>query len=312
MGVHISAGLPVGRIEVSGLTKRFGDVVAVDGLSFTVEPGSVTGFLGPNGAGKTTTLRMLLGLVRPDSGHATIAGMRYDDLPEPAATVGAALEATGFHPARTGLNHLRVYCAANGFPDARADDVLDLSGLTHARHRKVGHYSLGMRQRLALAAALLGDPAILILDEPANGLDPEGIVWMRRLLRRLADEGRTVLVSSHVLTEMQQLVDRAVILNRGRLVREGALAELSQASRAILVRTPEARSLTEALRQAGATKARTRSLGPDLLELHDIPAAEVARIALGARIELHELTPRRTDLEQVFFELTTNLETESR
>lgn len=301
---------PLGRIEVSGLTKRFGAVVAVDGLSFTVEPGSVTGFLGPNGAGKTTTLRMLLGLVTPDAGHATLAGMEYADLPEPAATVGAALEATGFHPARTGRDHLRVYCAANGFPDARADDVLERTGLTHAKHRKVGHYSLGMRQRLALAVALLGDPAILILDEPANGLDPDGIVWMRWFLRRCADEGRTVLVSSHVLTEMQQLVDRVVILNRGRLVREGTLAELSGASPPVLVRTPETAALTDALREAGAPHAKARTLGPDLLELHDIAAAEIARVALRARIELHELTPRRTDLEQLFFTLTADLETE--
>jgi ABC-2 type transport system ATP-binding protein len=300
-----------GRIEVAGLTKRFGDVVAVDGLGFTVEPGSITGFLGPNGAGKTTTLRMLLGLVRPDAGRATIGGVEYADLPAPATAVGAALEATGFHPARSARNHLRVYCVANGFPSSRAAEVLDLVGLAPAQHRKVGGYSLGMRQRLALAAALLGDPAVLILDEPANGLDPDGIVWMRGFLRGLADEGRTVLVSSHVLTEMQQLVDRVVILDRGRLVREGALSELSAAP-TVLVRTPEPGTLTDALGRARIAPARTRSLGPDLLEISDVSAADVARIALEARVELHELTPQRTDLERVFLDLTRDLEGESR
>ncbi|HET6212426.1 MAG TPA: ATP-binding cassette domain-containing protein, partial [Micromonosporaceae bacterium] len=200
-----------GRIVVSGLTKAFGEVRAVDGLSFTVEPGSITGFLGPNGAGKTTTLRMLLGLVAPDAGGATIGGREYRSLPAPGQEVGAALEATGFHPARTGRNHLRVYCTINGYPAGRADETLSTVGLTDAGGRPVRGYSLGMRQRLALAQALLGDPRVLVLDEPANGLDPEGIAWMRRLLRDLARQGRTVLVSSHVLSEMQQLVDHVVI-----------------------------------------------------------------------------------------------------
>lgn len=216
-------------IEVTGLSKSFGDVKAVDDLTFTVSQGSVTGFLGPNGAGKTTTLRMLLGLITPDAGTATIGGLPYRELPSPTNVVGAALEATGFHPARSGLNHLRVYCTANGYPLGRAEELLELVGLDHAKGRSVGGYSLGMRQRLALAAALLGDPAVLILDEPANGLDPEGILWMRHFLREYAAGGRTVLVSSHVLTEMQQLVDHVVILNRGRLVRHGPLADLSAA-----------------------------------------------------------------------------------
>jgi ABC-2 type transport system ATP-binding protein len=222
-----------GRIVVSGLSKRFGPVLAVDDLSFTVDPGAVTGFLGPNGAGKTTTLRMLLGLVRPDAGTATIAGRRYADLPEPAATVGAVLEASGFHPARSGRDHLRVYCAVNGYPHLRADEVLDQVGLTDSARRAVRGYSLGMRQRLALATALLGRPRVLVLDEPANGLDPPGIAWMRALLRELAGAGHTVLVSSHLLWEVQQLVDRVVILQRGRLVHQGALADLSTGHRSL-------------------------------------------------------------------------------
>ncbi len=213
-------------ITISGLTKCFVGVSAVDDLSFVVPPGSVTGFLGRNGAGKTTTLRMLLGLVTPDSGTATIGGRPYRDLDAPSRTVGAVLDAGAFHPARRGRDHLRVYCTVNDYPWRRADEVLDLVGLSASGQRKVGGYSLGMRQRLALATALLGDPGVLVLDEPATGLDPEGIAWLRSLLRRLADGGRTVLVSSHVLSEMQLLVDRVVIIERGKLVAEGELTEV--------------------------------------------------------------------------------------
>jgi ABC-2 type transport system ATP-binding protein len=211
----------------AGLTKRFGAVTAVDGLSFTAGPGMVTGFLGPNGAGKTTTLRMLLGLIRPDSGAATIGGHRYAQLAAPGRGAGAVLEATGFHPGRSGRDHLLVYCAACGYPPARAGEVLEMVGLAGAGRRKAGGYSLGMRQRLALATALLGDPAVLVLDEPSNGLDPEGIVWLRGLLRGYARAGRTVLFSSHVLAEVEQLADRAVIISAGRVVAEGTLAELT-------------------------------------------------------------------------------------
>jgi ABC-2 type transport system ATP-binding protein len=229
-----------GRIVACGLTRMFGPVTAVDGLSFTVEPGAITGFLGPNGAGKTTTLRMLLGLVRPDAGTATIGGHRYTDLPAPSRAVGAVLEATAFHPARTGRAHLRIYCTINGYPHARAEQVLDLVGLAGAGKRPVRGYSLGMRQRLALATALLGDPQVLLLDEPANGLDPEGIAWLRRLLRELAAQGRTVLVSSHLLSEVQQLVDHVVIINQGRCVRHGPLAALTDLpGRVVSVRTPD-------------------------------------------------------------------------
>ena len=297
-------------IEVSHLSKRFGAVLAVDDLSFTVNPGAVTGFLGPNGAGKTTTLRMLLGLVTPDAGSATIGGRAYRELTTPASVVGAALEATGFHPSRTGLNHLRVYCTVTGYPDQRADELMELVGLDGAKTRAVGGYSLGMRQRLALAAALLGDPAVLILDEPANGLDPEGIVWMRGFLREYADGDRTVLVSSHVLTEMQQLVDHVVILNRGGLVRQGSLAELSATQPRVVVRTPDIEQLLRGLRATFPSGIRAEPIGPDTLEIRDLPAPEIGRVALAIGVELHELTPVAGDLERVFFDLTTGHELE--
>jgi ABC-2 type transport system ATP-binding protein len=210
-----------------GLTKRFGAVTAVHGLSFTAGPGMVTGFLGPNGAGKTTTLRMLLGLVRPDSGTATIGGHRYAELAAPGQEIGAVLETAGFHPGRSGQHHLLVYCTACGYPAARAGQVLELTGLAGAGQRKAGGYSLGMRQRLALATALLGDPSVLVLDEPANGLDPAGIAWLRGLLRGYARAGRTVLFSSHALAEVEQLADRAVIITAGRAAAEGTLADLT-------------------------------------------------------------------------------------
>jgi ABC-2 type transport system ATP-binding protein len=214
-------------IEVRGLTKRFGPVLAVDRLSFEVERGTVVGFLGPNGAGKTTTLRMLLGLVRPDEGTATINGQVYLDLAEPLHQVGAVLEASSFHPGRTARNHLRIQALAGQADPSRIDDVLDLAGLTGAADRRVGKFSLGMRQRLGLASALLTDPELLILDEPANGLDPEGVRWLRDLLRGLADEGATVLVSSHILAEVAQTVDSVVILDHGRLIAQSTLAELT-------------------------------------------------------------------------------------
>jgi ABC-2 type transport system ATP-binding protein len=214
-------------IAIEGLTKRFGEVVAVDGLSFEVDRGTVVGFLGPNGAGKTTTLRMLLGLVAPTAGSARIDGRRYRELSEPVRHVGALLEASSFHPGRSARDHLRVVTTAAGLPLSRADEVLDQVGLAGAARRRVGGFSLGMRQRLGLATALLGDPEVLILDEPANGLDPEGVHWLRGLLRHLADEGRTVLVSSHVLAEVAQTVDQVVIVARGRLVTQSTLAALT-------------------------------------------------------------------------------------
>ncbi|HEV8648398.1 MAG TPA: ABC transporter ATP-binding protein [Actinomycetes bacterium] len=294
-----------GRIVVSGLRKTYGGTTAVDDLSLTVEPGTITGFLGPNGAGKTTTLRMLLGLVTPDAGTATISGRSYTALPVPNDEVGAVLDAAGFHPARSGSNHLRVYCTVNGYPPARADQVLALVGLTGASRRPVGGYSLGMRQRLALATALLGDPRVLVLDEPANGLDPEGIAWLRRLLRELADQGRTVLVSSHVLSEVQQLVDHVVILHKGRLVRQGTLAELSDRhGRVVSVRTPQPDRLLAALAGTGVDRARIQRTGPDSLQVIGLQAAEVGHLAFLERVELHELAVGRSDLEQAFFALT--------
>jgi ABC-2 type transport system ATP-binding protein len=290
-----------GSIAATGLTKRFGTVTAVAGLSFTAGPGMVTGFLGPNGAGKTTTLRMLLGLITPDAGTATIGGRRYQDLSEPGREVGAVLEATGFHPGRSGRDHLLVYCTAAGYPPGRADEVLDLVGLGAAGRRKARGYSLGMRQRLALATALLGDPAVLVLDEPANGLDPEGIAWLRGLLRDYADGGRTVLFSSHALAEMEQLADRVVIVSAGRLAGQGNPAELAGDGAAVLVRTPDADRLAAAVATAGGRAERT---GPDGLRVTGLIAADVSRIARGHGIDLDQLTADHGGLERVFLRLT--------
>ena len=291
-----------GQIVVSGLTKRYKNLLAVNGLSFTVQSGRVTGFLGPNGAGKTTTLRMLLNLVTPTSGTATIGGQRYADLTDPLRTVGAVLEASSAHKGRTGINHLRVICAAAGLPRQRADEVLSLVGLTPAAKRKFKGYSLGMRQRLGIAAAMLGDPKVLILDEPANGLDPEGIRWMRGLLQGLAAEGRTVLVSSHLLSEMELLADDVVIIAAGQLVRQGPVGEVlaSMSTTAhVRVRTPQPDALKAALTGATVT---ARQDGALLITGVDAPT--VGKAALAAGVELHELTPERPDLEGVFLELT--------
>ena len=238
-------------ITIRGLTKTFGELRAVDDLTFDVSPGRVTGFLGPNGAGKTTTLRMLLGLVRPTAGEALIGGRRYVDLPTPLQTVGAALEATGFHPGRSGRDHLRALAATHRIPDARADELLELVGIPAAARKRAGGYSMGMRQRLGLAGALLGDPQVLLLDEPSNGLDPEGIRWMRGFLRHLAaDQGKTVLISSHLLAEVEQTVEDVVIIANGHLVREGTMQAL-HGEPAALVRSPEPALLAQALDRAG-------------------------------------------------------------
>jgi ABC-2 type transport system ATP-binding protein len=291
-----------GRIVVDRLSKRFGNKVkAVEDLSFTVEPGSVTGFLGPNGAGKTTTLRMLLGLVRPSGGTATIGGVDYRHLPAPLTRVGASLEASSFHPTRTGRNHLRILCAAAGLPDERADLVLTQVGLGEAGNRKVRGYSLGMRQRLGLASALIGDPRVLILDEPANGLDPDGIRWLRSFFRFLADQGRTVLVSSHQLGEIQEVADRVVILDRGRLVTSGSIEELTAGTDVVHVQTPNTAGLLAALSAAGL---RVRQTGPSSLEARGAPVAQVGHLAFVNGVELHELTGTRANLEDLFFSLT--------
>ena len=288
-------------IVVSHLTKTFGAVRAVDDLSFTVEPGRITGFLGPNGAGKTTTLRMALGLIRPTSGTVTIGGRAYHDLADPLGTVGAALEATSFHPGRSGRDHLRVMAAANGIPDSRVDEMLDLTGIPAFARRRAGAYSMGMRQRLALAAALLGDPQVLILDEPANGLDPEGIRWLRGFLVELShQEGKTVLVSTHLLQEVESTIDDVVIIANGRMIRHGAMEDL-RGEPTVLVRTSDPAALAAALQRVGVDSVT----GPDgdlLARTSD--QRLVGDTALAAGLPVWELRRQRADLEELFLSLT--------
>jgi ABC-2 type transport system ATP-binding protein len=289
-------------IDIRGLTKRFGQVLAVDQLSFDVEGGTVTGFLGPNGAGKTTTLRMLLGLVKPTQGTATINGRPYRQLPDPSHHVGAVLEAADVHPGRTARNHLRVRATAGRIDPARVDAVLDLVELAAAADRRVGDFSLGMRQRLGLAAALLGDPEVLILDEPANGLDPEGVRWLRAFLRGLARQGRAVLVSSHLLAEVAQTADTIVILDRGRLVTQSPLEELMAGARQLVrVRTPRAEELRVALVAEGA---RAQLVAGDRLEITGATAERVGTLAAERSIPIFECVTEAADLEDVFFQLT--------
>ncbi|HQR28095.1 MAG TPA: ATP-binding cassette domain-containing protein [Nocardioides sp.] len=288
------------RVEVRNLTKRFGSFTAVDDLSFQVDPGKITGFLGPNGAGKTTTLRMLLDLVRPTSGTATIDGVPYHQLADPLGTVGAALEATSFHPGRSGRDHLRVLAAATGVPTARVDELLELTGIPVFARSRAGTYSMGMRQRLALAAALLGDPRVLLLDEPANGLDPEGIRWLRTFLRHLSSQGKTILVSSHLLAEVEQTADEVVIIANGRLVRQGSLAELSGGSGTI-VRTSDPAALASALGAAGVA-VHPENDGCLLAQTADLRL--VGDVALQAGLPVWELREKAADLEGLFFELT--------
>ena len=303
-GRTVPAGeLPDGRIVVSGLTKHYQGVKAVDSLSFVVEPGRVTGFLGPNGAGKTTTLRMLLNLVQPTAGTATIGGVRYTGLDQPVRRVGAVLEESAAHKGRTGRNHLRVICQAAGIPLARADEVLELVGLTAAGDRTFGGYSLGMRQRLGVAAALVGDPQVLILDEPANGLDPEGIRWMRDLLQTLAAHGRTILVSSHQLPEMELLADDLIIIAGGRLAAHGTAASVVHSMAdggRTLVRTPEVAKLAAAL---GSNAVVTPAADGDVY-VTGVDAAAIGDAARRAGVAIHQLTTQRPDLEAVFLELT--------
>jgi ABC-2 type transport system ATP-binding protein len=290
-------------ISLNRLTKHYGSVLAVDGLSFDVEPGRVTGFLGPNGSGKTTTLRMLLGLAAPDSGTATINGARYRDLPDPARTVGAALEADSFHPGRSAIEHLRIMATAAGIPRHRAAEVLDLVGLAEAARRRVGTFSLGMRQRLTLATTLLGDPGVLILDEPLNGLDPDGIRWMRDLLRQLAAQGRTVLVSSHLLAEAAQTVDDVVVVARGRLAAQGPVAELAAATSTTRIRTPDTELLMAVLARQHIT---ARLVAPGTVEIRGADPDRVARIAAAASVIVLELSRHTDNLEDLFFDLTSD------
>ncbi len=290
-------------IEVERLSKRFRKTLAVDDLGFRVREGTITGFLGPNGAGKTTTLRIALGLVRPTSGKATIMGRLYRQLDSPTRQVGAVLEAASFHPGRTGRNHLRVLATCSGFPVSRVDEVLELVGLSGVdARRRVGGYSLGMRQRLSLGAALLGDPKVFVLDEPANGLDPQGIRWLRELLRALAARGRTILISSHVLAEIEQIADEVVIIHRGKFVAQATTAELAaRAAGGIRVRSPEVERLRAVLEEAGI---RVAAADGDLLSVADTTAAQVGELAAASRIVLHELVAEASSLEQAFLELT--------
>jgi ABC-2 type transport system ATP-binding protein len=288
-------------IEVEGLTKRFGSTLAVDDLSFSVEPARITGFLGPNGAGKSTTMRAILGLVRPTAGRTTILGRPYRDLDDPVGRVGVLLETFDAHPGRSGRNHLRVLAVAGGIPRTRVDEVLALVDMREAGRRRVKGYSLGMRQRLGLAAALLGDPEVLVLDEPANGLDPQGIRWLRDFLRGLAGEGRTILISSHVLSEVAQTVDEVVIIHRGRLVRQAAMADVeAMAAGSTTVRSPEAARLGTLL---VAAQVNVHDRGDGGLSVA-APPELVGEIAAANGIVLHELGIERATLEEVFLELT--------
>jgi ABC-2 type transport system ATP-binding protein len=303
------AGVPAppvdgpGRIELSGLTKRYGTVTAVDGLTFTAEPGRVTGFLGPNGAGKTTALRILVGLASPTAGTATIGGQPYRDLARPIRRVGAVLESSGAHRGRSGRDHLRVICRASGVPLDRADEVLGVVGMAEAGRRPVKGYSLGMRQRLGIAAALIGNPNVLVLDEPANGLDPEGIRWLRDLLRSLADQGRTVLVSSHLLADLRAIADDVVIIARGRLVAHGTVDSvvhsLARPDR-VLVRTPE----PDRLRAELGESAVVMPAADGAVHIAGVDAIAIGEAAQRAGITLHGLTTEAPDLEDVFLELT--------
>lgn len=297
-------------IEVQGLSKRYGAVQAVDNLTFTVQPGHVTGFLGPNGAGKSTTMRMIVGLDKPTSGSALIDGALYRDLPNPAQKVGALLDAKGVHPNRSARSTLLWQAQAAGLPASRVDEVLGLVGLGEVADKRVGGFSLGMNQRLGIAAALLGDPEYLILDEPVNGLDPEGIRWVRRLLQTLAAEGRTVLVSSHMLAEMAQTADHLIVIGRGRLVADTSVADFIRANSQVttVVRAAGADALApleSALRAAGATPTRaTDADGRATLEVADLTSDEVGAIAFEARVPLAELTERRASLEDAYIQST--------
>jgi ABC-2 type transport system ATP-binding protein len=304
-------------IEVRDLTKRYGDKLAVDHLSFTVEPGRVTGFLGPNGAGKSTTMRLVLGLDYPDTGTATINGQRYRDLPSPLRTVGALLEAKSVHGGRSARNHLLFLAQSQGLPRSRVDEVLGLVGLQAVADKRAGTFSLGMSQRLGIAAALLGDPQVLLLDEPVNGLDPEGVLWIRNLMKQLAAEGRTILVSSHLMNEMAVTADYLIVIGRGKLIVESSTEDViaRSADKSVRVRTPNAPRLAELITAAGGTvTAGENEGGPaapgahggngaDLLTVTGLPAARIGEIAASASVVLHELTPLAS-LEEAFMELT--------
>ena len=289
------------RLDIDHLTKRYGRETVVDDLSFTVQPGRVTGFLGPNGAGKSTVMKVLLDLARATKGSATIDGKRYRDLEDPARTVGVVLEPNAFHPGRSARNHLKVLADGGGFPPARVEEMLEAVGLAKVADRRAGAFSLGMRQRLSLAAALLGDPPVVVLDEPGNGLDPQGIRWLRDLLRARAEAGSTVFVSSHLLAEVEHLADDVVVINRGRLVTAGALADLQHAG--TTVRTPQPAELTRACSAAGA---EVRPGADGELVVRGMTISDIGECALAAGIALHELSPQAGSLEDLFLGWTRN------
>jgi ABC-2 type transport system ATP-binding protein len=304
-------------IEVRDLTKRYGDRVAVDHLNFTVEPGRVTGFLGPNGAGKSTTMRLILGLDHPQSGTATINGKRYPELAAPLRTVGALLEAKSVHSGRSARNHLLFLAQTQGLPRKRVDEVLELVGLQPVANKRAGTFSLGMSQRLGIAAAMLGNPEILLLDEPVNGLDPEGVLWIRNLMKALAAEGRTILVSSHLMNEMAVTADHLIVIGRGKLITEASTEDVIARSsdQSVRVRTPDAAKLTELITAAGGTvkpggNGMNGQPGPGesttgLLTVTGIDAAKIGELAASGSVVLHELTPQAS-LEEAFLELTSD------
>jgi ABC-2 type transport system ATP-binding protein len=290
-------------IEAKGLTKRYGNTLAVDDLSFSVAPGRVTGFLGPNGAGKTTTMRMILGLDRPTGGTVTVHGKAYERLGQPMREMGALLDAKAVHGGRSAYNHLLCLAQTNGLPRSRVDQVLEITGLHDVARKRSKGFSLGMGQRLGIAGALLGDPAILMFDEPVNGLDPEGILWIRNLMKALAAEGRTVFVSSHLMSEMENTADHLIVIGRGRLIADCTVAEFiaQNSSQSVRVRTPGPDALATVLASAGGS---VRDDGDGSLLVHGLTAARVGDLAFESSIRLHELAPARASLEEAFMELT--------
>ncbi len=290
-------------IEAQALTKRYGATTAVDGASFSVRPGAVTGFLGPNGAGKSTTMRMIVGLDRPTAGTVTVNGKPYAAHPAPLREVGVLLDAKAVHTGRSAYQHLRAMAATHGIPRRRVQQVIEMTGLESVAHRRVGGFSLGMGQRLGLAAALLGDPATLILDEPVNGLDPEGVKWVRTLAQQWAREGRTVFISSHLMSEMAQTADHLVVIGRGKIITSGSLEEVVAAATQSIVRvvSPRAHELAEVVAREGA---QILSQAPDRLEVAELGSATIGDLAAAHGIALHELTPQTASLEEAFLSLT--------
>jgi ABC-2 type transport system ATP-binding protein len=295
-------------IEAQDLTKRYGDKVAVDHLSFQVEPGHVTGFLGPNGAGKSTTMRLILGLDRPHSGRATIDGRRYADLADPLRTVGALLEAKAMHPGRSARNHLLFLAQTQGLPSRRVDEVLDLVGLKEVAGKRVRGYSLGMSQRVGIAAAMLGNPSVLLLDEPVNGLDPEGILWVRNLMKALAAEGRTIFVSSHLMNEMAVTADHLIVIGKGKLIADCSTQEFIERSseKSVLVRSPDADTLAGLITAEGGkvTPQEPADGRAGALSVTGLDAPRIGELAAANRVVLHELTPQLASLEEAYMELT--------